>query len=141
MMRSGGRPADDAREDGQRAVVPGRRAERDLRAIEVDVVARAQLGDALLLQAESRRRRGADADLLDPRPEPLDVGRERVSVSRFARRNRRDLALGSGAVGVARMTEQSAETQPRQLGDARDELGRAAARPDRCRSDESRRPP
>ncbi len=64
----GGRPADDAGEDGQGAVVPGGRAERHLRAVEIDVVARPQLGDAVLLQAEARRRRCADADFLDCAP-------------------------------------------------------------------------
>ena len=42
-----------------------RRAEADLGAVVVDVVAGPQLGDARLRDAEAGRRRGADADLVD----------------------------------------------------------------------------
>ena len=43
-------------------------AERDLRPIEVDVVARPQLGHALLAGAEAQRRRRADRDLVERDP-------------------------------------------------------------------------
>ena len=51
----------------------------------------------------------------------------RVSVCASLGRNGGDLALRSGAVAVAGVAEQPAEPQPRQLGDARDEFGGAAA--------------
>ena len=44
----GRRLRDDGRQHGQRAIVERRRAERDLRAIEIHVVARPQLGEAAL---------------------------------------------------------------------------------------------
>ena len=56
---------DHRRHHRQRAVVERGGAERDLGAIEVDVVAGPQLGDAGLAGAEAQRRRRADRDLVE----------------------------------------------------------------------------
>ena len=61
----GGRLADHHRQHDQRAIIERGGAERDLRAIEVDVVAGPILGEAFLLNREARRRRCARADLVD----------------------------------------------------------------------------
>ncbi len=86
----GRRPAHDARQHGQRAVPPRRRSQRDLRAIDIRVVARPQFRDPGLPDAESRGRRRSDADLLavharqirerSERPRFLDGDRFRVGV-------------------------------------------------------------
>ena len=88
---------DDGREHGERAVVERRRAERDLRAIEVDVVAGTQLGQPMLAGAEAERRRRADRQLVErdarlaPRGRAVDV-RISASCCAMARRSSSDAA-------------------------------------------------
>ena len=81
-----GGPAHDAGEHGERAVVPRRAAEADLRAVVVDVIARAQLGQPGQPGAEPRGRRRADAHLPPPARRPLRPVPSASSASPLPRR-------------------------------------------------------
>ncbi len=72
---------------------------------------------------EARRRRSADADLLDGTPSWL----ARAARSRSRRASAAAIAAVSGseaaAIRVSRVTEQPAEAKPRQLRDPRERVG------------------
>src|SRR5262245_20245864 len=78
---------DDGREHRQRAVVERRGAERDLRAVEVDVVAGPQLGEPALARAEAQRRRRADRQLVERDSRSLRPFSQRRQRFRFALRD------------------------------------------------------
>ena len=110
----------------RRRIEPGR-SERDLRAIEIDVVARTDFGHAVLLDAESDGRRGADTDFVHFDPERPHLCGEVVERPHFGDRHVPKILDRRRAVGVAGVAEESAKMQFRELGDASDELRRIAA--------------
>ena len=71
----------DGREHGERAVCQRRRAERVLRAVEVDVVAGTQLCQATLPGAVAERRRRADRQFVNLNPGGGAASRMPISIS------------------------------------------------------------
>ena len=142
-MRSAAGAADDAREDRQRAVVPRRRAERHLRAIEVDVVARPQFGDAPAART-LKRAVGVAPTLISSTATPSCSHAARPAVSASALRSPQcgDLALPIRRRSHARRGSSSPRNRsPGRPATRATKLGRAARLRIDAAAMKARRPP